>query len=124
MIGCDKCGVWYHGICVGMTEEQAKLIDSYHCPPCQKLFGKPKLSNSSFHVLSLTLPFCFIFIGVVLNQSWKHIVSFQCFETPFMPEVDFLNIQFIRTLLSKCSLTHTILELTSKYKLTICLFRD
>ena len=34
MIQCDSCREWFHGVCVGVTSEQAKTIDTYECPQC------------------------------------------------------------------------------------------
>ena len=37
MIGCDGCEEWYHGACVGVTEEQANKVDKYVCLRCSAL---------------------------------------------------------------------------------------
>lgn len=37
MIGCDGCGEWYHGPCVGVNEEQAEKFDKYVCVRCYTL---------------------------------------------------------------------------------------
>lgn len=37
MIGCDGCEEWYHGACVGITEEQAQKFDKYVCVRCSTL---------------------------------------------------------------------------------------
>lgn len=34
MVGCDFCGEWYHGCCVGLTEEESLRIEKYKCPLC------------------------------------------------------------------------------------------
>ena len=34
MIACDYCGGWYHGDCVGVTEDTASHIETYKCPAC------------------------------------------------------------------------------------------
>ncbi|KAK7481756.1 hypothetical protein BaRGS_00027004 [Batillaria attramentaria] len=34
MIACDSCNEWFHGDCVGVTEEDAKRLDLYCCPVC------------------------------------------------------------------------------------------
>jgi hypothetical protein len=28
MVVCDKCDIWYHGDCVGMTEDVSIILDS------------------------------------------------------------------------------------------------
>ncbi|XP_076809805.1 nucleosome-remodeling factor subunit BPTF-like isoform X1 [Clavelina lepadiformis] len=35
-IGCDVCQDWYHGDCVGISEDEASSIESYTCPRCKK----------------------------------------------------------------------------------------
>ena len=35
MIGCDSCDEWYHGPCVGVSEEQANKVDKYVCIRCR-----------------------------------------------------------------------------------------
>ncbi len=37
MIGCDGCEEWYHGTCVGITQEQAQKFDKYVCVRCSTL---------------------------------------------------------------------------------------
>jgi hypothetical protein len=37
MIGCDGCEEWYHGTCVGITEDQAEKFDKYVCVRCSTL---------------------------------------------------------------------------------------
>ncbi|KAJ3078257.1 hypothetical protein HK102_004615, partial [Quaeritorhiza haematococci] len=34
MIQCDICREWFHGVCVGITEEEAEAIDVYECKLC------------------------------------------------------------------------------------------
>jgi len=34
MIGCDSCNDWFHAVCVNISEEDAKKIQSYTCPNC------------------------------------------------------------------------------------------
>ncbi|CAO3607784.1 unnamed protein product [Cunninghamella blakesleeana] len=35
MIACDKCGVWYHGSCVGVSENDQ--VEEWYCQLCQTL---------------------------------------------------------------------------------------
>ena len=34
MVQCDQCEGWFHGVCVGVTSEEASSLDQYICPPC------------------------------------------------------------------------------------------
>lgn len=34
MIGCDFCDDWFHGDCVNMNEDKARLVVKYSCPRC------------------------------------------------------------------------------------------
>lgn len=35
-IGCDLCSNWFHGSCVGISENKAQTIDAYTCPDCKR----------------------------------------------------------------------------------------
>ncbi|XP_047143323.1 nucleosome-remodeling factor subunit BPTF isoform X2 [Hydra vulgaris] len=35
-VGCDLCNGWFHGSCIGITEEEAESIDEYICEECNK----------------------------------------------------------------------------------------
>jgi len=35
-VGCDLCNDWFHGSCVGLTEEEAKFMDEFMCKECSK----------------------------------------------------------------------------------------
>lgn len=37
MIGCDGCEEWYHGACIGVSQEQAQKFDKYVCIRCSTL---------------------------------------------------------------------------------------
>mgnify|MGYP002630135236 CR=1 FL=1 len=41
MIGCDKCGRWYHGPCVGVGKNAADAMDEFLCPECSRREGVP-----------------------------------------------------------------------------------
>lgn len=34
MIQCDVCGTWYHGSCVGVSEEDADAMPEYYSDMC------------------------------------------------------------------------------------------
>lgn len=48
MISCDQCGEWYHGKCVGVTEQDANEEECYICQTCEKP-GAFKLVCSAIH---------------------------------------------------------------------------
>lgn len=35
-VGCDLCNNWFHGDCVGITEEASKSIEEFICDECKK----------------------------------------------------------------------------------------
>ncbi|CAF1064615.1 unnamed protein product [Adineta steineri] len=45
MLRCDSCANWYHGDCIGVTKEQARVLDmngdQFVCPPCQVITVSP-----------------------------------------------------------------------------------
>lgn len=43
MVQCDKCRIWLHSECVGLTEEA--LDDSFHCFNCKEQIGKDLLQS-------------------------------------------------------------------------------
>ena len=49
-IGCEKCGEWFHGSCVGVTEEDAQYMDDYCCDKCrqaaEQVKAEPKPSDT------------------------------------------------------------------------------
>lgn len=36
MLVCNYCSVWYHCDCVGLSEDEAKMIPDYKCNDCVK----------------------------------------------------------------------------------------
>jgi hypothetical protein len=40
MIECDTCKEWFHGPCIGMTEEESSLYQSYICIGCARISHK------------------------------------------------------------------------------------
>lgn len=34
MVQCDQCDRWYHGLCVGVSPEDATTMDQFVCPTC------------------------------------------------------------------------------------------
>lgn len=35
-IGCDLCNNWFHGGCVGISEEASKEMTDFVCPECER----------------------------------------------------------------------------------------
>jgi len=50
MLRCDLCANWYHGDCIGMTKEQAKISDmkgeQFVCPPCKGVGPKSTVKSN------------------------------------------------------------------------------
>ena len=40
MIECDTCNEWFHGFCVGLTEEESSKHPSYMCIGCARIIHK------------------------------------------------------------------------------------
>lgn len=34
-VGCDLCNNWFHGDCVGITEEMSKSLSEFVCTECR-----------------------------------------------------------------------------------------
>lgn len=34
-VGCDLCNNWFHGDCVGITEEMSKTMSEFVCTECR-----------------------------------------------------------------------------------------
>ncbi|CAL8092678.1 unnamed protein product [Orchesella dallaii] len=53
-VGCDKCENWYHGDCIGITEEMSKDLPEYICDDCRddKLycFCRKPYNESQFYI--------------------------------------------------------------------------
>lgn len=45
MIGCDSCDEWFHGECVGISQEEGASIDSYTCSNCQDNVRSPSAGS-------------------------------------------------------------------------------
>uniref|UniRef100_A0A0D3H6G2 PHD-type domain-containing protein n=1 Tax=Oryza barthii TaxID=65489 RepID=A0A0D3H6G2_9ORYZ len=46
MVQCEGCKDWFHPSCMGMTIEQAKILDHFLCADCVKENGTKRPSNS------------------------------------------------------------------------------
>jgi PHD-finger len=42
-IACDKCHVWQHNICVGVSTFEDELPENYMCEECDQVYHKPLL---------------------------------------------------------------------------------
>jgi len=68
MIGCDECGRWYHGPCVGVGKAEADALDDYLCPTCasakhkEYAFGVPPMPK-------LTRRPCLRFVKALLQEA-------------------------------------------------------
>lgn len=34
-VGCDLCNNWFHGDCVGISEDESNTIDEFICKDCK-----------------------------------------------------------------------------------------
>lgn len=46
MIECHGCREWFHGNCIGVTENEAEKIDEYYCNTCQNKHGPTRFKDS------------------------------------------------------------------------------
>ncbi|XP_069124363.1 nucleosome-remodeling factor subunit BPTF-like isoform X2 [Argopecten irradians] len=69
-IGCDLCSNWFHGDCVGISEERAKTIDTYVCGECKK---QKETATEELYCLCRT-PYdeAQFYIGCDRCQDWFH----------------------------------------------------
>ncbi|CAG9783721.1 unnamed protein product [Diatraea saccharalis] len=57
-VGCERCSNWFHGDCVGVTEEMSKTMEEYVCPDCRRAEETQELyclcrqpyDNSQFYI--------------------------------------------------------------------------
>lgn len=42
-VGCDLCNNWFHGDCVGITEESSKNMTEFVCNECKQARDTQKL---------------------------------------------------------------------------------
>ncbi|CAM4927111.1 unnamed protein product [Rotaria socialis] len=49
MLRCDSCANWYHGDCIGVTKEQARVLDmngdQFVCPPCKGVTSNSEVKS-------------------------------------------------------------------------------
>ncbi|KAE8577384.1 hypothetical protein XENTR_v10004559 [Xenopus tropicalis] len=69
-IGCELCGNWFHGECVGITEKEAKKVDVYICNDCKR----PQEGNSEELYCICRTPYddTQFYIGCDRCQNWFH----------------------------------------------------
>lgn len=51
-IGCDLCSNWFHGVCVGITEKEAKKLEDFVCNDCKR--GQEAASNEELYCICRT----------------------------------------------------------------------
>ncbi|CAI4224525.1 unnamed protein product [Auanema sp. JU1783] len=54
MISCDRCGDWFHGRCIGMTEWFSRHIDIYHCRRCALRANLPQVRFNTEYMKELS----------------------------------------------------------------------
>ena len=69
MIGCDYCGEWFHGSCVGVTEVESSCISTYKCPTCTaKCVAVPFYEEGKIYKPCVL----YMYITTVLNHQQLH----------------------------------------------------
>eukprot|EP00094_Tigriopus_californicus_P011143 TCALIF_10753-PA protein Name:"Similar to E(bx) Nucleosome-remodeling factor subunit NURF301 (Drosophila melanogaster)" AED:0.03 eAED:0.03 QI:0/0.85/0.75/0.87/1/1/8/257/2554 len=48
-IGCERCGDWFHGRCVGILQKESESIDEYLCPNCEP---NSPINQANMHSIS------------------------------------------------------------------------
>lgn len=48
-IGCERCGDWFHGRCVGILQKESESIDEYLCPNCEP---NSPINQANMHTIS------------------------------------------------------------------------
>ncbi|KAK3711795.1 hypothetical protein RRG08_036999 [Elysia crispata] len=69
-IGCDLCSNWFHGSCVGISEDEAKYIDSYICEDCRK--QQENTSEELYCLCRTPYDENQFYIGCDRCQDWFH----------------------------------------------------
>ena len=67
MVGCTECDGWFHGSCVGISENEAQLLKVYVCAACDPT-GKRLLCKESISYLPY---FLYLFEGDKSNNVQK-----------------------------------------------------
>lgn len=70
-VGCDLCNDWFHGTCIGITEEMASDIDEYICGECK--VQKETVEEQELYCLCQE-PYddSKFYIGCDFCQDWFH----------------------------------------------------
>ncbi|XP_061568415.1 nucleosome-remodeling factor subunit BPTF isoform X2 [Cololabis saira] len=71
-IGCDLCSNWFHGVCVGITEKEAKKLEDFVCNDCKR-GQEGDSSNEELYCICRT-PYdeSQFYIGCDRCQNWYH----------------------------------------------------
>ena len=88
-IGCDECGDWFHGSCVGIDSEEAQNIDTYFCPQCKSSGCVPEETNFSFGLEGEHFALLLELMTVLMahTHSWPFVEQSTDAEYPGYSEV-------------------------------------
>lgn len=48
MLACDGCEIWFHGDCVGMTQQQAARAKEWRCKPCARKHEQVQAATATY----------------------------------------------------------------------------
>ena len=50
MLACDGCEIWFHGDCVGITQQQASRLKEWRCKPCTRKHDRLLAASATYCV--------------------------------------------------------------------------
>merc|ERR1711959_243504 len=47
MLGCDTCSEWFHPVCIGLSDKEARELEKFKCPICKEKEKKKKAEKAA-----------------------------------------------------------------------------
>lgn len=107
-IGCDICQDWYHGSCVGVSEDDAENIEFYACPNCK---SKNQSQSAALQENQLTRK-DLAELTKIINSLRAHKMSW-----PFLRPVSKAEVPNYYNIIKKPMDLGTILQKMPSYKM-------